>query len=216
MSKYTDTMNPYWNKRYLKENRIWGEKPSNTAIYALNLFEKYEVKKILIPGAGYGRNSKLFSSRGLLVSGIEISKIAVEIAEKYDPDTKFYKGSVLDMPYEDKIYDAIYCFNVLHLFKEQERKEFISKCIENIKINGLMFFTVFSDQEKSYVKGKEIEKDTFESKPGRPVHYFTEEDLLNHFEQMNTIETSLIEETENHGNEGLHIHRLRYICIQKR
>ncbi|MGF7056419.1 class I SAM-dependent methyltransferase [Brassicibacter mesophilus] len=215
MENYTKTMSSYWNKRYLAEEKVWGETPSKTAKHCLNLFSKYNIEKLLIPGTGYGRNSKLFSDKGYKVTGVEISEKACEIASKYDPSTKIYNGSVLDMPYDDEIYDGIYCFNVLHLFRLKERYEFIQKCKKSIKGSGLMFFTVFSDQEKSYGKGMEVEKDTFESKPSRPVHYFTEDDLIGHFKGMSIIDTFLIEDSEEHGEEGVHIHKLRCICVQK-
>lgn len=75
---------------------------------------------------------------------------------------------------------------------------------------------MFSDKEKSYGKGKRIEENTFESKPWRPVHYFTEFDLREHFKDYSVIETGQIEETENHGELGLHSHILRYIFAQKK
>ncbi|WP_160644445.1 hypothetical protein [Chengkuizengella marina] len=50
------------------------DQPSKTAEIAKELFKRYEVKKILIPGGGYGRNSKLFSTSVFEVDAIEISK----------------------------------------------------------------------------------------------------------------------------------------------
>ena len=77
-----------------------------------------------------------------------------------------------------------------------------------------MFFTVFSEKEESYGKGKQIEKNTFESKPGRPVHYFDEDDLKAHFKKMEILETGIMEDPEDHG-EGPHTHLLRYIYVRK-
>lgn len=174
------------------------------------------VKKILIPGAGYGRNSKLFSNQNFEVVGIEISEIAYSIAKEYDPKTKFILGSILDMPFNNELYDAIYCYNTLHLFLRAERIKIIKKGYNQLKANGFVFFTVFSDNEKTIGKGKEIEENTYESKPGRPTHYFTEEDIIEHFKDYFIIETGIMEDTENHGKIGLHTHILRYIFAQKR
>ena len=52
----------YWNNRFSDNGQIWGTEPSKTAIHALTLFKKYNVKTILIPGAGYGRHTKFFST----------------------------------------------------------------------------------------------------------------------------------------------------------
>ncbi|MFX1394892.1 MAG: class I SAM-dependent methyltransferase [Promethearchaeota archaeon] len=209
-------MKEYWNHRFSIEEKIWGDTASKTAEFALKLFLKYNVRKILIPGAGYGRNTKLFSTHNFDVTGIEISPIAYDIAKVYDPRTIFFKGSVLDMPFNNEIYDAIYCHNVLHLFLRNDRVFFLKKCYEQLKHNGFIFFTVFSEKEKSFGRGKKIENNTFESKPGRPTHYFSEENLIEHFKDFSVLETGLIEDSENHGELGPHTHKLRFIFAQKR
>jgi SAM-dependent methyltransferase len=208
-------MKEYWDNRFGKEGRIWGDAPSKTAEYALGLFRANGVKKLLIPGAGYGRNSKLFSAAGLEVVGIELSLQAFKLGRAFDSKTKFLRGSVLDIPLEKEAYDGIYCLNVLHLFREDDRRLLIDRCGDVLKNKGIAFFTVFSEKEKSFGKGLEVEKNTFESKPGRPVHYFTEADLKAHFEKFMIIENGLMEDAENHGEEGPHTHLLRYIVCEK-
>lgn len=137
------------------------------------------------------------------------------MAKEFDPKTKFINGSVLDMPFTDEKYDAIYCFNTLHLFLRKERIKFLTKCYNHLKENGFVFFTMFSKKERSFGTGKEIEEDTFESKPGRPTHYFSKKDLIQHFKDYLIIKTGIVEDQENHGEIGPHIHKLRYIFAQK-
>jgi SAM-dependent methyltransferase len=206
-------MNEYWDKRYRTEGKIWGESPSRTAGHALELFRQNKVKKILVPGSGYGRNTKLFSASGFDVTGIEISPEACKMAREFNPLTRVYNASALDMSFLQDKYDGFYCFNVLHLFREEERKFFIRQCLERMNKNSLMFFTVFSEKEASYGKGKEAETNTFESKPGRPVHYFTDSDLQEHFKNMEIVAKGITEDPEDHG-EGPHTHILRYICVR--
>jgi len=205
----------YWNKRFSDKGKIWGTEPSKTAIHAFELFKKYDIKKILIPGAGYGRHTHFFSANNYEVTGIEISEIALSIAKEYDSKSKLILGSVLDMPLNNEKYDAIFCHNLLHLLLQNGRISFIKKCYNQLKDKGFAFFSMFSEQEESYGKGTKIEENTFESKPYRPTHYFTEEDLLQHFRAFSVIETDIIEEEENHGELGPHTHRLRYIFVKK-
>jgi SAM-dependent methyltransferase len=206
-------MSDYWDSRFQAEHRIWGEVPSRTAEYALGLFRRNKVRKILVPGSGYGRNTKLFSTSGFDVTGIEISTVAHELAKTFDPLSRFYNASVLDMSFVTDNYDAIYCYNILHLFREEERNLFVQQCIDKVRNNGLMFFTVFSEQEESYGKGEEVEKNTFESKPGRPAHYFDEDDLREQFKSTELLETGIMNEPEDHGGQP-HIHILRYIYVR--
>lgn len=205
----------YWEKRFSDGGKIWGTEPSKTANHALKLFKKHEILKILVPGAGYGRNTKLFTDANLDVTGIEISEPAINIAKSFNPKTQFFQGSVLDMPFNDEIYDGIYSCNVLHLLLKDDRKLFLKKCYNQLRTNGFVFFVGFSDEEASFGKGKRIEENTYEIKPWRPTHYFTELDLREHFKEYSVVETGIIEDHENHGELGPHSHVLRYIFAKK-
>lgn len=206
----------YWDKRFVDGGKIWGDEPSKTAIYALELFKKHKLNSILVPGVGYGRNTKLFTDANLNVVGIEVSESAINIAKNFNPKTQFFQGSVLDMPFNDENYDGIYSCNVLHLFLNNDRISFLKKCYKQLRAKGFAFFVVFSDNESSFGKGKRVEENTYESKPWRPVHYFTENDLKEHFKEFLVVETGIIEDTENHGELGPHTHILRYIFAQKK
>lgn len=213
-------MKEYWESRYISEGKIWGEIPSKTAEYAVILFQKFNIKKILVPGSGYGRNTNLFSKNGFDVVGIEISDTAINIAKVHDPLTKFLNISIFDNNIFDKLlkevpFDAIYCYNTLHLFPKKERQKLLRICYDQLKENGFIFFVVMSECDFSYGKGRETEKNTYESKAGRPVHYFSEKDLVKHFKGFSIIEIGVFEEKESHGEQGPHIHHLRYIFAEK-
>lgn len=200
----------YWEGRYAAEGQIWGETPSRSAQEAKIMFLFNNVKTVLVPGSGYGRNTKVFSAAGLEVTGVEISVTAFHIARRFDPQSNFYLGNVLNMSFDSVKYDAIYAYNVLHLFKQAERDLFIQRCIRKLNGEGLVYFTVFSEKEVDFGKGQETEPNTFESKPGRPVHYFTEDDLKNELKDFNILETGMLDEPENHGGTA-HVHVLRYV-----
>jgi SAM-dependent methyltransferase len=204
----------YWEERFCKEGMIWGETPSKTANYALDIFRTNNIASILVPGSGYGRNTKLFSSSGYTVTGIEVSEKACLMARQFDPCSEFYQGSILDMSFDTTSYDAIYCFNTLHLFLENDRIVFLDNCNDKVKTDGLMFFTVFSDEESNFGQGKEVEKNTFETRPGRPAHYYTEDDLLEQFKDFSIREKGILTDPEDHGGKP-HTHVLRYILVTK-
>ena len=205
----------YWDNRFKGEGQIWGDKPSESAIIALEYFKSRKIKSILVPGAGYGRNTRVFSDQNYSVEGIEISKTAFNIAKLFDSKTKFYLGSVLDMPFSKKKYNAIYCFNTLHLFLREERITFIDKCYNQLTRKGFIFFIVFSIEEESYKKGEKLENNTYESKLNRPVHYFTEEDIVEHFNKFLIINIGRVIDKENHGERAFHSHNLLYVFAQK-
>jgi SAM-dependent methyltransferase len=206
-----DGMKAFWETRYGNEGMVWGERASKSAAYAASLFAGRGIRELLIPGAGYGRNTKAFSDLGYRVTGVEISGKALAIARDFDPKTEFVQASVLDAPLPANGFDAIYCFNVLHLFRQSDREQIVSLCTRWLRRPGYAFFTVFSMEEPSYGRGAKVEENTFESKPGRPTHYFTDADLRSHFAGFEILETGILDDPENHGEEGEHVHRVAYI-----
>jgi SAM-dependent methyltransferase len=204
----------YWDKRFQDEGYVWGTSPSRSAAVALDLFRRHNVKTILVPGSGYGRNTRLFTEAGFIVTGMELSAVACRLAEDFDPHTRLFHGSVLDMSSIPERYDAIYCFNVLHLLPEGDRETFIRECGEKLRDGGLAYFTAFSDHDPGKGRGKQLGKNTFESRPGRPAHYFSEEALRSYFHNCEVLETGIMEDPEDHG-EGPHTHVLRYILARK-
>jgi hypothetical protein len=52
--------------------------------------------------------------------------------------------------------------------------------------------------------------------PGRPVHYFSEKDLVDHFAGYDMLETGIMEDLEEHCEEGKHVHRVRYLLARRK
>ncbi len=209
-------MKSYWDGRFEEGGLIWGENPSSTVEQAVALFRLHDVKDVLVPGAGYGRNTRALNAAGLRTIGVEISRRATELAKDFDRETAFYNASFLEIQLPQNRFDGIYCYNVLHLFRKPERFLFIERCRGLLREGGIGYFTVFAEVEPSCGRGEEVEWNTYESKPGRPAHYFTEKDLRQHFEAFDIIKTDIVSEQENHGKEGHHIHSLRTISVKKR
>ena len=62
-------------------------------------------------------------------------------------------------------------------------------------------------QGAKFSDGRVVEENTFESKPGREVHYYSEDDLVSEFQGMEILATGMIEDPEEHGEEGRHTHQ---------
>ncbi|EJW15846.1 hypothetical protein PAV_7c02230 [Paenibacillus alvei DSM 29] len=115
-------MTEFWEASFIEKQMMWGLEPSNSAILAKNFFLEKKVKDILIPGFGYGRNAKIFSDNGIQVTGIEISKTAIDLARNNGVTANIYHGSVTNMPFDNKRYDGIFCYALIHLLNSHERK----------------------------------------------------------------------------------------------
>ncbi|HTO16791.1 MAG TPA: class I SAM-dependent methyltransferase [Edaphocola sp.] len=102
-----------------------------------DFYRKQNVKNVLIPGIGYGRNAQIFKDSGMTLSGIEISQAAINLAQKhFGKSLHIYHGSLTEMPFEKKLYDGIYCYALLHFLNKEERGKFIQDCLNQLKENG--------------------------------------------------------------------------------
>ena len=212
---YLKNQETYWNKRFEKENFIWGKKTSECSKDVFRRFQKYpNIHKILVLGAGYGRNTKIFQDHGYDVTCLDISQNAIDLAKEFDVESKYYKISILDMDKIKDLYDGIFGFDIFHLFLAKERSKIIDMCYDRLNPKGLIYLAVFSEIEDTFGKF-EVEPNTFESRAGHFIHYFTEKDLIVSLKKFNIIDTGIIDEHENHGEIGPHMHKMRYIFAQK-
>jgi len=188
-------MTEFWESIFIEKQMMWGFEPSDSTILIKDFFLEKKVKDILIPGIGYGRNAKIFYDNGINVTGIEISKTAIDLARQNGIDIRIYHGSVTDMPFEDKLYDGIYCYALIHLLNNRERKKFIKDCYSQLKPNGYMIFTAVSKKAPMFGKGKQLSKDRFETMKGVKIFFYDADTVKREFKEYGLIEFSEINES---------------------
>lgn len=189
-------MAEFWESAFNNRQEMWGMTPTKSAQLATEIFKKIGIKNILIPGIGYGRNAKPFLDNGIHVSGIEISKTAIELAHKhYGERLDIFYGSVTQMPFNDKKYEGIFCHALIHLLDDQERKKLIQNCYAQLIENGYMIFTAVTKQAPEYGKGELLGKDRYEVHKGAAIFYYDKESVKKEFEVYGLLE--VIEVTEN-------------------
>lgn len=187
----------FWEAAFNEKHEMWGIEPSKSAVWTKDFFVQKSVKTILIPGIGYGRNAQVFMDNGIAVTGIEISKTAIEMAEKhYGTDMIIHHGSVADMPFDDNKYDGIFCYALIHLLDSSERAKLIRDCYNQLSENGYMVFTVISKDAPTYGQGKPISKDRFKMFGGVKMFFYDTESIHAEFDKAGLFEISEI--TENY------------------
>lgn len=187
-------MAEFWESSFIENETMWGFEPSDSAILTKDFFIENKVKDILIPGIGYGRNAKVFIDNGINVTGIEISKTAIDLAKKNDLNINIFHGSVTDMPFDDKLYDGIFCYALIHLLNKSERNKFIKDCYNQLKPNGYMVFTTISKEAPMSGKGKRLDKDYFEIMEGLKMFFYDSDSIKQEFGEYGLIEFSEIVE----------------------
>ena len=191
-------MTEVWESSFMENQRMWGFEPSDSAIVVKDFFLERKVKNILIPGIGYGRNAKVFVDNGIDVTGIEISKTAIELARQGGLDIDIFHGSVTDMPFDDKLYDGIFCHGLIYLLNSCEREKFIRDCYNQLQPEGYMIFTTISKDAPMFGKGRELGKDYFEIAEGIKMFFYDSYSIQEEFGRYGLTECSEI--VEPHKN----------------
>lgn len=188
-------MTEIWDQAFARSQTMWGLEPTASALFARDQFAAHGVKDVLIPGIGYGRNARPFLEQGMRVTGIEISETAIKLArDKLALTIPIHHGSVLDMPFDDRQYDAIFSFGLLYLLDAAGRQKLLRDCAAQLVAGGPMIFTVISKDFEMYGKGTKLGEDWYETHPGMRLFFYDEHSIRREFSAFERIDITPIEE----------------------
>ncbi len=184
-------VNAIWDKVYSKDSAFFGEEPSNFCQICYRDFKKHHVKKLLELGCGQGRDTLFFASQNLDVYAIDSSLVAIEtLKQKIEKENTSIKLRQFDarqgIPFGNKYFDAVYSHMFYNMrFTDVELRILFRESSRVLKNNGLLFFSVRSDKDVWYNKGKKIDENIYEIN-GFQIRFFTKKQiesfLSNHFE----------------------------------
>ena len=188
-------MTEFWEASFKEKDTMWGFEPADSAIATAALFRQKDLKKILIPGFGYGRNARAFTENGFDVTGIEISETAINLAKKhYGNSIKVHHGPVNAMPFDQELYDGIFCYALIHLLNARERNKLIKDCYNQLKPGGYMVFVTISKNAATYGQGKALSKDRFETRHGVKLFFYDAQSIEKEFGKYGLAEAKEIDE----------------------
>ncbi|WP_067934236.1 class I SAM-dependent methyltransferase [Alicyclobacillus kakegawensis] len=212
----------YWDNRYSR-GRIWGDSPCPSAIMASEHFRRVGVKSVLVPGCGYGRNSVFLAGQGLQVTAFDVSDVAIQLAmeqaRERSADIEYTVGDIFDETFlVGRQFEGVYLSNVLHLFLARQREQLLRRMTAVLKPGGILTFSCISVHDtNNYGVGKEIEPDTFEKHPGKPLHFFNENEIQSMLEaDYKILECELHVQTESDPGGDVEDLRLWFVAAQKR
>jgi SAM-dependent methyltransferase len=176
-------MSEVWNKVYKSDNSFFGEEPSNFALLCFNHMKANNVMKVLELGTGHGRDTIFFASNGIVVDALDYSTVAVNILDRITKKKRLpIKTRIFDaknpLPFPDGYFDAVYSHMLFNMrFSEDELHLIFSEIRRVLKPKiGLNFFSVRNRNDKSYGKGKEVEKGIYDI-DGFQIRFFTEKQI---------------------------------------
>jgi len=114
--------------------------------------------------------------------------------KRYRADMTIYQGSVTDMPFDDKLYDGIFCYGLIYLLDDDERAKLIRDCYNQLTENGYMVFAAISKEAQTYKQGKFISKDRYEMFGGVKIFFFDRETIQEEFGKAGLFEITEVTE----------------------
>jgi SAM-dependent methyltransferase len=191
-------MGEFWEDAFQEKKMMWGEEPITLAIEVAELFQNLGLRKVLIPGFGYGRNAKPFYEKEFEVTGIEISGTAIELARQlWGGEIRVFHGSVEEMPFDQDVYDGIFCHALIHLLDSDQRKKMIQDCHRQLRHGGMMCFTAITKEASTYGVGEKLGTDRYRTKDGVNLYFYDEEAIKKEFGAVGLIEAVMIDVAGN-------------------
>ncbi len=176
-------MSEVWNKVYSSDNTFFGDEPSNFALLCFNHMKANNVKKVLELGVGHGRDTIFFGSNGIEVEALDYSSVAIDILNKMAEEKRLpiIKSQTFDvknpLPFADEYFDAVYSHMLFNMHFSEEELHFVFSEIRRVlKPEGLNFFSVRNHNDKSYGKGREVDKGIYDI-DGFQIRFFTDKEI---------------------------------------
>ncbi len=188
-----------WDREYRKSKLLTKEnKPQSDVVRFVRFLKdegvNFENSKVLDLGSGTGRNSFYFAELGAKVTGLEISKTAVDLAKKNAEEAglsvEYVKKNIgEEFALEDDSFDVALDVTSSNSLNEAEREIFLKESHRVLK-NGGYFFTKALCKEGD-VNAKHLlknffgkEKDTYIMPDlGVTERVWSKEDLISTYEK---------------------------------
>jgi SAM-dependent methyltransferase len=98
------------------------------------------------------------------------------------------------MPFDDRLYDGIFCYGLLYLLDAAGRAKLLADCQRQLAPGGHMIFTVVSKRAPMYGRGTRLGDDWYETHPGVKLYFYDADSLQRELGPHGLIELSEIDE----------------------
>lgn len=177
-----------WNETYMRRKIV---STVDFAKKALSFLEIQPGATILDIGCGDGRDSMFFAQKGLHVTAIDFSEVAIAKLQKHSPSITAIVKDIATMDFPHATFDAVYAHLSLHYFDDKKTTAIFQKVYDLLRDNGFFFVRCKSIHDPLYKKGQKIEEDMFLFEHAR--HFFSVsymKDKLHNFDILSLDETT--------------------------
>jgi len=200
---------PEWEDIFEEQGRVFTE-PHQDMEWVVQVFQEYQVRRVLDVGCGSGRHLVYLSKRGFETYGFDVSQRALSLAQEWLQEEGLHSTIIEHrmeerFPYEDAFFDAVVSTQVIHHNRMSEILFTVSEIERVLRSGGILFVSfprlsgVPSEGDKDW-ELEQIEPGTYIPRSGPEAgiahHYFTEDETYKVFANFD-IQSIHMDET-NH------------------
>ncbi|MBU3607189.1 class I SAM-dependent methyltransferase [Polynucleobacter sp. AP-Mumm-500A-B3] len=186
-----DDAKEFWNKRFDKEEFIFGKEPNEYLVLQAKTYLKPN-QKVLCIADGEGRNGVWLAKQGMQVVGFDVSDIALQKAKQFATDNQVeiaYSLSDTDcFDWQENTYDAV--IGIFIQFAEpQMRARIFKQAHKALKPGGILILQGYTLKQLEYKTGGPSLKD----------HLYTENIIRDHVKEFQILDLRCYEKELNEG-----------------
>lgn len=214
----------YWQDRYDRDGRVWGDGPSELARLAVARLRPLASSSLTIAdlGCGYGRDSvHLAAELGCRVLAADPAPAAVATALASAPpglDITFEAADAVALAAASPgAFDVVYACNVYHLLRAETRRAFAAAAARLAKPGALLFLSTLAPGDPQHWR-------TGEPVPGEAnswdehvyLHFVTADELTRDFAPFDILALTARDYDEHNADGVVHRHRSWFLVGRRR
>lgn len=195
------------------DDKVWLT-PSSEFYYLRDRWKALGLTNVLDLGCGKGRHAIAFARDGFNVSACDLSQLAVDITKEnvkaQGLNVDVISADILDLPYANDSFDAIFSYHVISHTDTDGLKHAISEIKRIVRSGGEIFVDLVSKESLLFKRAKKfIDANTFvmeeiEAEKGLPHCCVDYSDIVEFFKGFDLLSVQLrfsynIATTERYG-----------------
>jgi ubiquinone/menaquinone biosynthesis C-methylase UbiE len=167
-----------WDRLYERDGRPWkGRSDEELPMHGL----------LLELGIGNGKNLTAFPSDANII-GLDFSRPALRACAKMN-QIPLIQADVTALPFRDESFPGVAASHVLGHLDQASMLKASAEVGRVLQKGGVLYISVFGEEDMRFGKGEEIEQRTFQRGNGVISHYFLENEVPELFPNFKVIRT---------------------------
>jgi SAM-dependent methyltransferase len=134
-----------WNARYAEGDTPWDKRAPHPVLLD-GITQEDLAGRILVPGCGTGHDARALAARGLDVTGLDVSPLALDAAKSGPGNVKYVLGSLFDLPAPMRgAFDGVFEHTCFCAINPARRADYVASVASVLKKGGRFLAVFFLD-----------------------------------------------------------------------